>query len=275
MGAGARGRAGSARARSRCRGFRPGAPARQARTRPDATGATARAAGARSRVARSRVTRARSHRPRPPPAAPSSRVGGAVVLGVLAAIAIVVVLLIVGIGGGGGGGSHTGTQPERRDRPHDERGLQERLVAARRPAPPRTPGTGTSATTGTATSGSQATATARRSTLKPARPRDEQGGRGRVRAHPERPARLLRVRQRTAGAAQRHLLRGLAGRRVDRGRLPARQPARRGLQRARRRRRTAAQRRRAVYTRISSPPRPATTPRTRGRSRSAATFTLG
>ncbi len=41
---------------------------------------------------------------------PSSRVGGAVVLGALAAIAIVVVVLvIVGIGGGGGG-SHTGTQ---------------------------------------------------------------------------------------------------------------------------------------------------------------------
>jgi hypothetical protein len=40
----------------------------------------------------------------------SSRVGGAVVLGALAAIAIVVVLVIVGIGGGGGG-SHADTQP--------------------------------------------------------------------------------------------------------------------------------------------------------------------
>jgi hypothetical protein len=41
----------------------------------------------------------------------SSRVGGAVILGALAAVVIVVVLLVVGIGGGGGGGSHTGTQP--------------------------------------------------------------------------------------------------------------------------------------------------------------------
>jgi hypothetical protein len=40
----------------------------------------------------------------------SSRVGGAVVLGALAAIAIVVVLLVVGVGGGGGG-SHTASQP--------------------------------------------------------------------------------------------------------------------------------------------------------------------
>lgn len=40
----------------------------------------------------------------------SSRVGGAVVLGALAAIAIVVVLLIVGIGGGGGS-AHTTSQP--------------------------------------------------------------------------------------------------------------------------------------------------------------------
>jgi hypothetical protein len=39
----------------------------------------------------------------------SSRVGGAVILGALAAIAVVVVLLIVGIGGGGGG-SHADTQ---------------------------------------------------------------------------------------------------------------------------------------------------------------------
>lgn len=42
----------------------------------------------------------------------SSRVGGAVILGVLAAVVIVAVLLIVGVGGGGGGShstTHTGT----------------------------------------------------------------------------------------------------------------------------------------------------------------------
>jgi hypothetical protein len=45
--------------------------------------------------------------PAPAPAAPSSRTGGAIVLGALAVVAIVAVLLIVGVGGGGS--SHSGT----------------------------------------------------------------------------------------------------------------------------------------------------------------------
>ena len=44
----------------------------------------------------------------PAHAAPSSRLGGAMILGGLAVVAIVAVLLIVGVGGGGGS-SHTGT----------------------------------------------------------------------------------------------------------------------------------------------------------------------
>jgi hypothetical protein len=41
---------------------------------------------------------------------PSSRVGGAVILGALGVAAVVVILLVLGVGGGGGGGSHAGTQ---------------------------------------------------------------------------------------------------------------------------------------------------------------------
>jgi len=76
----------------------------------------------------------------------SSRVGGAVILGALAAIAIVVVLLIVGIGGGGGS-SHAGTQSN-----------------AATTTPAHHTGTGNSANAGKGTASTPATGTSGTST---------------------------------------------------------------------------------------------------------------
>jgi hypothetical protein len=93
------------------------------------------------------------------PLAPSSRVGGAVILGALVVIVVVVVLLVVGIGGGGGGGSHTGT--------HQSAAAGQTTNARSKPASGTSSGAsantttsasaGTAAGTGTTTSGSQTT----------------------------------------------------------------------------------------------------------------------
>lgn len=95
-----------------------------------------------------------------PPAAtpqtPSSRRGGAIVLGALAVVAIVVVLLVVGIGGGGGGGSHTDTNSSAATGATTSNGSKAASSGTSTGASTAT-GTGTSATTGTGTSGSQAT----------------------------------------------------------------------------------------------------------------------
>ena len=96
--------------------------------------------------------------PHPPatPQTPSSRRGGAIVLGALAVVAIVVVLLVVGIGGGGGGGSHTDTNSSAATGATTSNGSKAASSGTSTGASTAT-GTGTSATTGTGTSGSQAT----------------------------------------------------------------------------------------------------------------------
>jgi hypothetical protein len=91
-------------ARSRAASGRARTPARAAREpeSPREPSSTREPPGARESVSSSPAAQDGSQ-------PSSSRVGGAVILGALAAIAIVVVLVIVGVGGGGGG-SQTGTQ---------------------------------------------------------------------------------------------------------------------------------------------------------------------
>jgi hypothetical protein len=85
------------------------------------------------------------------PRSPSSRVGGAVVLGALAALIVVVVLLVVGIGGGGGS-SHAGTQPSATSTGtgHGATGTSQTSSGAAKGAPAGA-GAGTSTTGGTQT----------------------------------------------------------------------------------------------------------------------------
>jgi hypothetical protein len=120
-----------------------------ARTRPDATATTVELPAPAAEPPASAVP--------PAPGAPSSRVGGVIILGALAAIVIVVVLLVVGIGGGGGGGgSHTGTNSSAATGPTTSAGSKAASSGTTTGASTTT-STGTSTTEGTGTSGSQAT----------------------------------------------------------------------------------------------------------------------